>query len=480
MAHSSEFISFLKLDLSIRLNPKRLVKYPMPFNTSPLPVMSSNGNDSSRTSAQQHLIFLLGLMLGFSLMDYVSENVNTGDGVGVVQSAKFFYRVIPIAGAVPILILFDYCYCRFGGLVRLLCFPGLTITVYLGASAVASVMTSALVIGGWKTLEAAVCCYWAAIASAHVQQNRLPSPLPRYLLFFVFLTAYSLVCGALFPSESLIYETRAPLPILICLIPTFAQNYLAFVAVYALIGLSIYRYRFLRGWLVRTGLIASSLVVFLLTQTRAAWLSVGLVLSCSIICRLLVRSSGMNLNRAQTFWTLSGIALVLASVFIVARSPELAISAVSRGQGVSEMSKLSGRTAMWSIAKEEIRKRPVWGSGISVAVRRVNRGAEYKSLLISINKKWLDVTPNLHNSILEILMNAGFLGGTMIVLVILIWLPISSFQAICRGGPDDLAAGMLGMVLFVESMALSPLAQGSHAFILLCLLLFRQPDSSSA
>jgi O-antigen ligase len=434
--------------------------------------------EPQRLALQHAFIFWMGAVLYFALLDYSTETVGSGAEGSFFRNAKFFYRVLPISSILPPLFLLDYCYCGLQGFRRLFSFPALAITFYLAISIFASFQSSQILVGGWKTVEAGVCLYWAAVVSVHAERYRFPSPLGKFLLLPVVVTVYALAGGVLFPSINFIRETRSPLPILICAVPSFSHNYLSFVAVYSFVRLQAYSMVERHFWVVRGVLLLITSIVLFLTQTRAAWLAAVLALAANAAGFVYVSGAAVRLTQRQFGYLFAILVLLTAGTLYAIKSPERFTAILARGQDTAELSELSGRTVMWNIAIEEIKKRPLLGAGVSVATRSVNQTNEYKSLLLSINNKWMTVTPNLHNANLEILMNSGLVGGLPYVLLLLVWLPIKSIQALCRRDPESILIGMLGIAMVVQSMALSTLSQGSHAFLLLCLILFSRQTVS--
>ena len=109
------------------------------------------------------------------------------------------------------------------------------------------------------------------------------------------------------------------------------------------------------------------------------------------------------------------------------------------------MNNLSGRRVLWDISAREISRKPIFGQGLTLGSRNVNKHPAYAAIIAHEHKRWSDGNMNIHSSILEAVLSAGYLGAVPLLLLIFVIMPVKAIYNVYQ----DFSHGSIFLLMLV-------------------------------
>ncbi len=327
---------------------------------------------------------LIRVYLFLSMFSWSVTSLEDYAGGGGLTPDKLFLRILPLVLAVA--------YCFLGplkknlyGLKRPIFWP---VWIYLAFGILCGLRSAALFLPMWKGFEIFASVVWVAATcpdEKHLKREFVATTFLIEVLMYI-----ELLLAIINPDRGF-WKSHTVLPWIAGYIPVINPNAMGFLTLIVLLRHLFLpsRYKVLRMML--TG------AIFLCAQSRTSYATFAAAL---VVCVF----DGLRQRKLGRVLIASGGA---AAAAILALGYFDAIKAVvQRGETAEEISSLSGRTDYWNAALEHAD----WlGGGLAVGAR---------SLIYVAADTFHKGMVSLHNSYLEVILDAGYIGGACYIVAI--------------------------------------------------------------
>ena len=371
------------------------------------------------------ILFLTSFSWTFNkIQDYMSEST---------PIEKIATRMIPM------FIVAVYCVtCSNKHLLKRMFRPGMIPLLWYVLWGVMGGMTStqpALCI--WKGAEILITMMWVTVSCSDVESTKRELVcLGRYIEILLWVTvALAVINPSLgtIPSMSFIPWLRGYFPLL-------NPNTIGFLSVMAMIRLLFFPAKYKP---IRMMLVAGTL---LCAQSRTSYAVMMVAFLIFVFDGLKTR----NLPRVIGASFFSVLALMLAMGWL-----ESILTVVLRGESAEEIQTLSGRTDYWEFAFNHIS----WtGNGLATGSR---------SLIFIGEETFKKGSVNMHNSFVEALIGAGYIGAIPFLASIVINIVRQLFSTLRKSDTAESMFGVCGVMFAARSMTSIVLAIFSCDFLMM-------------
>ncbi|MBL1274664.1 MAG: O-antigen ligase family protein [Ectothiorhodospiraceae bacterium] len=240
----------------------------------------------------------------------------------------------------------------------------------------------------WKTVEYFSVVYWAATLLSLTKNKQLTDIFRVVLISIVFIFVWMIIIASVYPSEGWFFEGSFKLN---GVLPTINPNAIGFYCLYALviayhISKPIFRI-----------IIVPFIFIFIIETSRSSYIAALVLLLLGVVTLVYKRP---RKNYVVFLAMFTAVFSTLLSYFWV----DVQLYILRGANDWSDLSNLSGRTSLWMIGVEELKRTFPFGNGIGTSSR-----------YLYLNYDEIKQSVSMHNSPLELLINAGMGGVVMII-----------------------------------------------------------------
>jgi len=403
--------------------------------------------------AQRRALALFGLILfvaSFSWNETGLANPRIVEVYSLQGASRYqlWLRVLPVLGVLVGLVLMELRGNRRGWqwLVR---WPGAAISWYAVAGIGSGLGGRLPYLACWKGLEILVVIYWVS----HVVRLKVAKECLLWMIKLVSIyLIYVVATGPLYGADVL-KPTSGPVPIwLTGKFPPANPNTLgayAAVSIWALWNRRV-------GIKQRLGRVvawATCGFVLVTAQSRTAYIALTAAISMDFTGMFLWSKVRRDRLRIAVAFLLVPLGIIVADQLV---------RGFTRGQEMEEVVTLSGRTEYWRTTRTAISEHPWAGGGHATGSR---------FLYLDHPGVFKPTGVNLHNSYLEAVVGAGFIGAVPFLSTIVL-LPFYAVRKVFIGHGRRLGWVLgVGLILFVRSLTSISLSLYSMELILFALVL---------
>ncbi len=338
---------------------------------------------------------------------YLPDLLNKG-----VNRVQIFTRILPLFCCLFILIAKDN---SFLAAINLRKWPYFVFVVYIVISVYSGLSSPAPTLASWKAFEIIVLIYWASHVELMSKQQADYALILKFVLkVLAIFISYVFISALTYPKLG-VMEYIYGLPWIKGIFPYLNPNTIGTMSAIILFPFLL-KYIDFKNKFFKKIIFVIVCLSLLLSFSRTA----TLVFIISIIIYLpLALLTAIDFRK--------GLLLLSVSAFLVC-SLILSYSHLSdlfvRNQEIGDLKKMSGRTDYWREAWIGVSEAPIIGGGLGT-------GSRYLYLKNTGLLKWEKGNVNVHSSFIEILLGAGFLGGTLLI-ISYISLPALSFWGVFK------------------------------------------------
>lgn len=312
------------------------------------------------------------------------ESVSQSVGVNISQ---LIFRIIPVF--IVVIYLFALDEKRGFKAIKLSITPFfLPVSLYIIFSVIGGSGSYYPLLSFWKAVEYFSVLYWAMTLTTLLRYYDIKEIYGVILISINLLLVWLVVVAFIFPSEGWFFQGTFKLN---GIFPSVNPNALGF---YALYGIAI-SYHVSKSTFIYT--LIPLLFLLIIEASRSSYVSV-LIISFSGLLVMLYKKTNVVIFLASIFVLI----IVGFLVFIFWGGVQ---QHILRGSADwSGLSELSGRATLWAIGFEEMKNNLPFGNGIGTSTRFLY--LSYDEIRKSVS---------MHNSPLELVLNAGLAGAVMIL-----------------------------------------------------------------
>jgi len=373
--------------------------------------------------------------LFLSMFSWSVTSIEDYAGGGGLTWDKLFLRMLPLT------IVVAYCFLgplkkNLSGLKRPVYWP---VWIYLVFGVLCGLRSATLFLPMWKGFEIFATVVW--ITATCPDEKHLKREFVATTFLIEVLMYIELLLAIINPARGF-WKSHTILPWIAGYFPVINPNAMGFLTLIVLLRHLFLpsRHKFLR-MLVTGG-------IFLCAQSRTSYATFAVALVVCVIDGLRQRKLGRVLIASGC----ASVAGLLSLGFF-----DTIMSVVQRGESAEEITSLSGRTDYWSAALEHA---DWFGGGLAVGAR---------SLIYVAADTFHKGMVSLHNSYLEVIMDAGYIGGACYIIAIVTNITRIGFRSLRRPSEFNVVFLACSIIFATRGMTSVVLAIYSPDFFMMML-----------